>query len=53
MIFRRVTTGFRAQWGAKFYAAAVRVIATGLIYGRSALNALRAALAGVPVMQSG
>ena len=53
VIFRKVTNGFRAQWGAKVYAAAVSVIATGRLYGRSALNALRAALAGVPVMQSG
>jgi transposase len=29
VIFRKVTNGFRAQWGAKFYAAAVSVIATG------------------------
>ena len=53
VIFRKVTNGFRAQWGAKVYAAAVSVIATGRLYGRSALNALQAALAGVPVMQSG
>lgn len=53
VIFRKVTNGFRAQWGAKVYAAAVSVIATGRLYGRSALNALRAALAGGPVMQSG
>jgi transposase len=29
VIFRKVTNGFRAQWGANAYAAAVSVIATG------------------------
>ena len=51
VIFRKVTNGFRGQWGAKVYAAAVSIIATGRLYGRSALNALQAALAGLPVMQ--
>ena len=49
MIFPKVTNGFRAEWGAKVYAAAVSVIATGRLYGRSALNALRAALTGGPL----
>jgi transposase len=53
VIFRKVTNCFRAQWGAKVYAAAASVIATGRLYGRSALNALQAALTGAPVMQSG
>ena len=46
------TNCFRA-WGAKVYAAAATVIATGRLHGRTALEALRAALAGVPVMRSG
>ncbi len=53
VIFRKVTNCFRAEWGAKVYAAAASVIATGRLHGLSALDALRAALAGIPVMQSG
>jgi transposase len=53
VIFRKVTNCFRAAWGAKVYAAAASVIATGQLHGHTALEALRAALAGVPVMRSG
>jgi transposase len=53
VIFRKVTNCFRAEWGAKVYAAAASVIATGKLHGMSALEALRAALAGVPIMRSG
>jgi transposase len=53
VIFRKVTNCFRAEWGAKVYAAAASVIATGRLHGLTALEALRAALAGVPVMRSG
>ena len=53
VIFRKVTNGFRAEWGARVYAAAASVIATGRLHGLTALEALRAALAGVPVMRSG
>jgi transposase len=49
VIFRKVTNCFRAEWGA----AAASVIATGRLHGLTALEALRAALAGVPVMRSG
>jgi transposase len=52
VIFRKVTGGFRAEWGAKVYAAAASIIATGRLHGRSALAALKAALAGEPVMPS-
>jgi len=48
-----VTNCFRAQWGAQVYAAAATVMATGRLHGRTALEALRDALAGVPIMQSG
>jgi transposase len=51
--FRKVTNCFRAEWGAKVYAAAASVIATGQLHGRTALEALSAALAGAPVMRSG
>jgi transposase len=53
VIFRKVTNCFRAEWGAKVYAAAASVIATGRLHGLSALDALRAALAEVPIMRSG
>jgi transposase len=46
VIFRKVTGGFRAEWGAKVYAAAASVIATGRLHGLTALAAMRAALAG-------
>ncbi len=51
VIFRKVTGGFRAQWGAKVYAAAASVIATGRLHGLTAFEALRTALAGQAVMQ--
>jgi transposase len=50
VIFRKVTGCFRSQWGAEVYAATASVIATGRIYGLTALQALRGALAGTPVM---
>jgi transposase len=53
VIFRKVTNGFRSQWGAKVYAAAATVIATGRLHGLTALNALRAALCGTPIIRSG
>ena len=53
VIFRKVTGGFRAEWGAKVYAAAASVIATGRLYCLTALAALRAALTGQPVMRPG
>ena len=52
VIFRKVTGGFRAEWGAKVYAAAASVIATGRLHGRTAFGALQAALAGEAVMQT-
>lgn len=50
VVFRKVTGGFRSIWGAQTYAAAVSVIATGRLHGRSALQALQASLAGRPVL---
>jgi len=41
VIFRKVTGCFRSHWGAKLYAAAVSVIATGRLNGKSALQALK------------
>src|ERR1700730_10475329 len=50
VIFRKVTGGFRSQWGARTYADALSVIATGRLHGHPALNALRGALAGRPIL---
>jgi transposase len=52
VIFRKVTGGFRAEWGATVYAAAATVIATGRLQGLTALEALRAALKGKHVIQA-
>ena len=45
VIFRKVTNGFRSGWGAKVYADICSIVATGRLAGRSALSAIRAALA--------
>src|SRR5207245_11384274 len=50
VIFRKVTGGFRSQWGARTYADALSVIATGRLHGHSALQALRDALANRPIL---
>jgi len=44
VIFRKVTGCFRSTWGARLYAAAVSVIATGRLRGLSALEAIKTAL---------
>jgi transposase len=49
-MFRNVTGGFRFQSGAHTYADAASVIATGPRHGHSALQALRYALAGRPIL---
>ncbi|HTQ80965.1 MAG TPA: IS66 family transposase [Thermoanaerobaculia bacterium] len=48
VIFRKVTGGFRSHWGARLYAAAQSVIATGRLNGISALKAIVNALAPTP-----
>ena len=50
VIFRKVTGGFRSKSGARTYADALSVIATGRLHGRSALHALSDALAGRPIL---
>jgi transposase len=45
VIFRKVTGGFRSEWGAGVYANAASVIATGKLRGHTALSALRDVLA--------
>jgi transposase len=44
VIFRRVTNGFRSNWGAKIYADLCSIVSTGRLHGRSPLAAIRAAL---------
>lgn len=44
VIFRKVTGCFRSEGGARLYAAALSVIATGRLNGQSALQVLRLAL---------
>jgi transposase len=50
VIFRKVTGCFRSTWGAEVYAAAASVIATGRLYGLTALQAVSNALAGKPIL---
>jgi transposase len=46
VIFRKVTNGFRSGWGARVYADICSIVATGRLAGRTALDAIREALAG-------
>lgn len=52
VIFRRVTNGFRSQWGAKVYADLCSIVETGRRAGHAALLAIRNALANPPPLQS-
>ncbi len=45
VIFRKVTNGFRSEWGAHTYAAFRSVVSTAKVNGRSVLGDLRNALA--------
>src|SRR5580704_15740280 len=51
VVFRKVTNGFRSEWGAKTYAALCSIVETGRRLGRSALTAIRDALA-LPAAQA-
>jgi transposase len=46
VIFRKVTNGFRSEWGAKVYADLCSIVTTGRLASKSALAAIRDALAG-------
>jgi len=48
VIFRKVTGCFRSHWGARLYAAAASVIATGRLNGKSALQAIQDSIAARP-----
>ena len=50
VIFRKVTNGFRCEWGAETYAAFRSVVSTAKANGISVLQAIRTALAGAPVI---
>ena len=50
VIFRKVTNGFRCEWGAETYAAFRTVVSTAKVNGISVLQALRDALAATPVI---
>jgi transposase len=49
VIFRKVTNGFRSEWGAQTYAALCSIVETGRRNGRSAIAAIRNALAPLAV----
>ena len=49
VIFRKVTNGFRSVWGAEVYADICSIVATSRLNGRTALDAIRTALAAGPV----
>jgi transposase len=49
VIFRKVTGCFRSHWGARLYAAAASVIATGRLNGKSDLQAIRDVIGSCPV----
>ena len=44
VIFRKVTNGFRSEWGAKAHADLRSIVATGRLAGRSPLDAIRTVL---------
>ncbi len=48
VIFRKVTGCFRSHWGARLYAAAASVIATGRLNGKSALQSIQDIILGCP-----
>ena len=52
VIFRKVTGGFRSHWGARLYAAAASVIATGRLNGKSALQAIHDVISPTPARAS-
>jgi transposase len=51
VIFRKVTNGFRSEWGAETYAAFRSVVSTAQFYQASVLDALRLVLLATPVPQ--
>ena len=52
VVFRKITNGFRSEWGAEFYAGIRSVIETGRRRGIGALEAIRLTLSGLPLAQA-
>jgi transposase len=50
VVFRKVTNGFRSEWGANFFAAVRSVIDTGRRHALSPLDAIRNTLAAQPLL---
>ena len=53
VVFRKVTNGFRSDWGAETYAAFRSVVSTAKADGTSVLNALQTALLANPLPAPG
>jgi transposase len=53
VIFRKVTNGFRSEWGAKSYADLCSIVETGRRNARSALTAIRDALTQATAVAAG
>jgi Transposase IS66 family len=51
-VFRKITNGFRTEWGAKLYAEIRSVIETARRRSIGALEAIRLTLAGTPLADS-
>jgi transposase len=51
-VYRKITNGFRSEWGAKFYADLRSVIETGRRRSVRALDAIRFTLQGAPLRQA-
>ena len=51
-VFRKITNGFRTEWGAKLYADIRSVIETARRRSIGALEAIRLTLAGAPLAPS-
>jgi hypothetical protein len=48
-VFRKITNGFRIEWGAKLYADTRSIIATARRRAIGALEAIRLTMAGMPL----
>jgi len=51
VIFLKVANGFRSAWGAEVYADICFIVATGRLNGRTALEAIRSALAATTALK--
>jgi len=51
-VFRKITNGFRTEWGAQLYADIHSVIETARRRSIGALEAIRLTIAGTPIANS-